>query len=259
LPEIGRSRMRGDQNIAAEAVEHRKGALEVLNCVRVGVVAAEVEPVGRDGSLTVAVDQVHAPVLFASAPGPGGAPRRVPRSEVRSYCNGTDAQHLAVLDRAHLRYRIDREERAVLGIIRTGVAGLQHGRAPGAGGYLGAGRLLQGGDAARVIIVDVRVQDQTYVAQIESQGVNVFRNRSGGFGEPAVDEYVSFVGSNEDSPQSLRSHPVAVAEDPDRLVWPIPFDAGVASGCRRGLRYIDLATPRQGKARDRGDKDGTKV
>ena len=167
---------------------------------------------------------------FTRSPAPRRRPGRVPGREVSRDCERPDLDHftvlydLNVLDRRELvRFAAESVLRVVLGVL----AGLERPGCGRARRHPGAAGALQRGDAARVIVVAVRVQDVADVFGLEPERADVAVDDRGGLRERTVEQDVSVGRRDQYGGQTFRADVVGVAEDLAAWLVLVPLVAAV--------------------------------
>ncbi len=125
----------------------------------------------------------------------------------------------------HGRKRLDDLE---LRIVAFNLAGSQHLRGDIARDDFRTADLLQLGDAAGVIVVHVRIQDDLDVVDIESQLLHVLSDQRRRLRQGTVDQHMTLGRRDEDRAQAMHADVVRVAEDPKRRLLLVPGFAALA-------------------------------
>ena len=98
-----------------------------------------------------------------------------------------------------------------------------------------AAALLQLRDAAGMIEMHVRIENDLDVAELEAELLDVLRDERRGFRQGAVDQNMTLWRSDEHRAQAMRADIVSVAVDPKRRLIFVPHLALRAFIlCRRG-------------------------
>ena len=108
--------MRRDEDVAGCTLEKRKASLEVVG-MRKCFSASEQEAIGRYGCQAIGINEVQTAAVFARAPGPARATRRVTGCEMRGNGNCAGAQGLTIFEGLHSRDSGDGSERAKLRVV----------------------------------------------------------------------------------------------------------------------------------------------
>src|SRR5688500_3846051 len=188
-PEAGRIRMRREQQVARRLPQKRDALLEVGDGPRVGRAAAEFERVGRYGRHAVRVNDIHAVRAVAGPPGPARPAWRMAAGEVPLNGERSDAQDLTIGNHTDVWNAVDGPYESVLRIVRPGLAAPEDRCARWRRRYLRSAQPLQPADAAGVVVMDVRVDDQLHVLDPEAERADVVRNHRRGLRHRAIDEH----------------------------------------------------------------------
>ncbi len=139
-----------------------------------------------------------------------------------------------------------------LRVVGLRAPALEDGRAQGARRHPRPRGALEGGDAAGVIEMGVRVQDQAHVRDVEAERADVLEDQRGRVGQAAVDEHVAVRRRDEDRRQAARPDVPGIAEDPEGLLRGIPLrTAGALLRGIRGRQRIERrGTGGQGQERE---------
>ena len=195
--------------------------------------AGELESGCRGRVEAVRVDHVQAPPRFAGRKGVARPAGRVTCRQARRHGEGTDVEDLAVFEGTGARPGRKREQDAVLGIVRAGLPLPQDGSGPLAGQHPGPAQPRKLRDAAGVIEVRVRHEDELHVLDPEAQRANALDNLRGRLGQVAVDEDMALAGGEERRAQAAHADVVGVPEDPERLLGLVEGRARLARRRRR--------------------------
>src|SRR5580704_15579752 len=116
LPKLRGFGMRRDEDVAGCALEERKASLEVVG-MRICFSASEQEAVGRYGCQAIGINEAQTAAVFARAPGPARATRRVTGCEMCGDGNRAGAQVLTIFDGLYSRDSGDGSEGAKLRVV----------------------------------------------------------------------------------------------------------------------------------------------
>ena len=213
--------MRRDEDVAGCALEKRKASLEVVG-MRICFSASEQEAIGRYGCQAIGINEVQTAAVFARAPSPARATRRVTRCEMRGDGNCAGAQVLTIFDGLHSCDSGDGSEGAKLRVVVRHGAFVHDVRGPLACGNTGPAEPLQFGNAARVIEMGVRVYDELDVFDAKSQRADVGNDQRRRLGQRAVDEDMASLGGDQDGAQTMSADVVGIAVDPEWLMRFVP-------------------------------------
>src|SRR5258708_3616660 len=221
LPEVRGFGMRCDEDVARCALDKRKAALEVVG-TRIGFSATEQEAIGRYGCQAIGINEVQTVAVFARAPGPARATRRVTGCEMCGDGNCAGAQVLTIFDGLYSRDSGDGSEGAKLRVVARHRTFVHDVRGPLACGNTGPAEPLQCGHSAGVIEMGVRVYDELDVFDAKSQRADVGNDQRRRLGQRAVDEDMASLGGDQDGAQALSADVVGIAVDPEWLVRFVP-------------------------------------
>ena len=215
--------MRRNEDVAGCAFEKRKTSLEVVG-MRICFSASEQEAIGRYGCQAIGINEVQTAAVFARAPGPARATRRVTRCEMRGDGNCAGTQVLTIVDGLYSRDSGDGSEGAKLRVVARDRTFVHDVRGPLACGNTGPAEPLQFGNAAGVIEMGVRVYDELDVFDAKSQRADVGNDQRRRLGQRAVDEDMASVGGDQDRAQAMSADVVGIAVNPEWLVQFVPGD-----------------------------------
>lgn len=123
------------------------------------------------------------------------------------------AQSLPIANDADFVYRRNRIAELVLRVVSFASAAFHRASRLCARGDARAAQALQLRDAARVVAVSVRVDDELDVFHAKTERADALRDERGRVGQCAVDEYMAGIGGDQDRAQTARADIVGVAED----------------------------------------------
>src|SRR5260370_143494 len=165
--------MRRDENVAWSPVEKRKASLEVTHCMRIFLPASEQEAISRYRRQAIGINQVQTAAVFAGAPSPACASWRVARRQMRRDGDGPGLQGFAIPESLHLLDSGAGNDAAELRIVARHCACFHGVRGPLARRYASAAKLLQFGNTAAVIEVDVRVDDELDILHAKTKRMDI--------------------------------------------------------------------------------------
>src|SRR5690606_26313123 len=155
----------------------------------------------------------------------------------------TYAQGLPIANDADFVYRRNRIAELELRIVAFAPAALHRARRLCARGDARAAQALQLRDAARVVAMRVRVDDELDVVHAKAERTDALCDEGGGVGQRTVDEHMAVIGGDQDRAQTARADIVGVAEDAKRRLFLVPGLAPIRDVVR-GMRSFDDAVRR---------------
>ena len=204
------------QDVAGQGRDLGETAAERVHPRGVLGITAEAEAVCRNGRDAVDVRHRLAGGAFATLPRVGGAAGRVPGDVVDGDGDVADAHHFAVLqflDRGHRREAVLLRAEADLRVVRGVDAGPQRRGGGGAGADARAAEALQRGDAAGMVVVAVRHEDQLDVFGLEAQRADVLIDQRRRLRQRRVQQHVPRGRGHQQRGQPVRADAVGVAKD----------------------------------------------
>ena len=186
-------------------------------------------------------------LALAFAPGPAGATGRVPGREMGGDGQRANLQRFSIVDGADIGYRrivVACGAESELRIVFHRTATFERALAGGAGRHLGLADPNQRRNAAGMIVVSVRIENQLDVLEAEASRLDVLRDQRRRLRQSAVDEDVTLGRGDEDRPQVGRADEPGVAVDVKGRARPVPFRAIGSHSCGgSSTSSLELAAP----------------
>jgi hypothetical protein len=178
------------------------------------------------------------------------------RREVRRHGQPPHGKRLAIRHGPHLVHtRIHGGlSRGVLGIVGARAAAFERTSAGAARRHRCTAETLEGGNAARVVVMGVRVHDEANGLGAESERPDVLVDQCRRLRQPAVEQDAPCVGCDQDGRESCYADIIRVAEHAKRSPRHVPLRAGLTRDwCLRLQRRGLLSGGHQG-ARGKGEQ-----
>ena len=228
-------------------------------CPVFGMVTVEVLAVGERAD-AVGIHDLLAIGSFATAPAETGAARRMTGCGMHLHRQRTHAHHAVVGDAAGIGDGRERLQFQVLRIVAHALAAAQDGQGGGTRQHPRAAQLLQLRDAAGVVEMLMRVEDDAHVAQPVAAGLDAARDPVGGLFGGTIDQDMALGRRDQDGGDPATAHVPGIAEDMARCGRLVPVGFVLARYRRRqaggaGLRF-DRGGRRaagHGQQREQGD------
>src|SRR5256885_16250034 len=141
--------------------------------MRILFAATEQEAISRHRRQAIGINYVQTAVVFARAPSPTCASGRVAWRQMRSEGDSPSLQGFDIPERLHLLDLGDGNDDAELRIVARHCASFDDVRGPLARRHTSAAKLLQLGNAAGVIEVGVRVDDELDVFHAKTKRMDI--------------------------------------------------------------------------------------
>ena len=225
--------MRRNEHVAGQFFQRFEAVAQIRHRVWILAAGAELEAGARDGVEAVRVDHVQAAGAVARLPRPAQATGRVARRGMCRQLDGADVEMAAVARQTHVLHGRVLGQRMVLRIIRPHFARRQVQRRRRAGGHQRIAAPLQFGQAARMVDVAVRIEDQLHVLDAKTQGGDIGDDLGRRFRQAAVDQHVALRRRHQHGTEAFHAHIIGIAEDAERRLVRIPGGADVAARRRR--------------------------